>query len=254
MKTYKVTSEHKDFNKIAKQNGKTIKLSDGNIYSVKSLSKDKVVLAQKTLTRIDTIQDDKDLGKISNDSTHSNAVDEQKPSEGVAKLDLPKAPNDGRLDREHTVDKPKDSPNIPTGGGMNPIYDTNEKNEPEKTTDLLGNQGTITKASKEDIIKIAGQMLQQNMITIDELPNKIAELEQAPISTINDVKTLLNKTDKVANKVEKGLQKEASGSEVPLILKTSSQDTTSNLIQSLQSLSTLNQRNKDHERLSDSKY
>jgi hypothetical protein len=97
-------------------------------------------------------------------------------------------------------------------------------------------------------------MLQQNMITIDELPNKIAELEQAPISTINDVKTLLNKTDKVANKVEKGLQKEASGSEVPLILKTSSQDTTSNLIQSLQSLSTLNQRNKDHERLSDSKY
>lgn len=256
MKTYKVTSTHKDFNKIAKQVGKNIKLSDGNIYSVKSLSNNKVILAQTTLTRINTLQDDKDLGKISDDTTHSNAVDEKKPSEGVAKLDIPKAPNDGRLEREHTVDKPKDMPTIPTGGGMNELYDTNEKNTPEKTTDLLGNQGAISLASKTDAIKIAGQMLQKHMISIDDLPNKIAELEQAPISTINDIKNLLNdKQEKIATKVEKGLQKEASGLEVPLVLKTSAtKDNHSNLIQSLHSLSTLNQRNKDHERLSDNKY
>lgn len=246
MKTYTVSSNHKDYKNLLKKAkaNNTVKLSDGNSYKA-SLKDNKIVLAQTSTLKRVTLEDDKDLGKLSEDKTHSMAQDEQKPSEGVAKVDIPEAPNDGRLSREHTVDKPKDLPEIPTGGGMNEMYDTNEKNTPEKTDELLGNQGG-KKASKDDIFKIAGELVKQNLISPNDLLKKVTELENASSSIINDYKNILASA-------KKGLQKEASGLEVPIVQKSTNNDNNSNLIQNLHKLSTLNKRNEDFKRFSANK-
>lgn len=247
MKNYKVSSNHKDYKKILKKakTNSVVKLSDGNLYKA-SLEKNIITLAQTSTLKKVNLEEDKDLGKISDDKTHSMAQDEVKPSEGLAKVDIPEAPNDGRLTREHTVDKPKNLPEIPTGGGMNKTYDTNEKNTPEKTDEILGNQGG-KKASKDDIFKIAGELLKQNLISPNDLLAKVTELENASTSVIDDYKNILASA-------KKGLQKEASGLEVPIVQKSTNKDNNSNLIQSLQQLSTLNQRNEEYRKFSAKKY
>lgn len=224
--------------------------------------------AQKAVTpkRVDNLEDDPDLnnssgpgkGKTHIDKVHSQAVDEKKPSEGVNEPDVPEAPNGGRLTHEHTVEKADGTPNIPANGGMNPQYDQNEKNKPEKIDQMLGNAAINTTANEKDrAIKIAGLMIKNKMITPDELPNKIAELSRLTPQLLNDFENLMQK--EASSK--KGLQKEAQSlsaitawqtpidQQHPDTVVKNPKDKNSDMINKMSSLFTLDKRNKDFEKI-----
>lgn len=209
------------------------------------------------LNRKKNLEDDPDInqssgpgkGKTHEDKTHSLGVDEKKPSEGMEEPSIPEAPNDGRLAREHTVDKAKDGPTVPSGGGMNPDYDQNEKNKPEKQDQLLGKENDASATASvrhDDAVKIAGQLLKAQMITVDELSNKINELSKATPDILKDYQTLL----KSANE-NKGMRKQAkTGTLEGSIIRTAEtkSDETNQLKDNVQQLFTLNNRNNDYER------
>lgn len=207
--------------------------------------------AQKVSPKpVKNLEDDPDLnqnGKTHADATHSLAIDEKKPSEGMNEPNVPEAPNGGTLKNEHTYDNKLEGPTIPAGGGMNPDYDQNEKNKPEKLEQTRGkdsSNGALASTNNERAIKIAGQMLKSQMITIDELPNKIAELSKASSAILDDYDTMIKSA---SNK--KGLQKTASaGSETAFQLNIHgkgppNQDTTN----TIQGLFSLDKKNKSYE-------
>ena len=51
----------------------------------------------------------------------------------MSEPDVPEAPNQGQLEKEHDVTNDLDGPEVPAGGGQHPDYDTNEDFAPEKT-------------------------------------------------------------------------------------------------------------------------
>jgi len=164
-----------------------------------------------TLTRKDKgLQDDKDIAPVKSNKTHSMAKDEQPLTEGGP--DVPSAPSNGQLKNEHTFDNKLNGPDVPVGGGVNKQYDTNG-NDPEKTTETLGNTGTeVIAEAKADIVKeatrIAGEMLKQEKITTDDLQDKIAYLSQLPMPLLKQFETDVVK--KAEQTFEAGLQKKAS--------------------------------------------
>jgi len=188
-------------------------------------------------------------GKIHVDKSHSLGVDEKKPSEGMDKPSVPEAPNDGRLKREHTVECPKDGPTIPSGGGSHPEYDQVEKYDPEKQDQVLGKENDIAAVAairRDEAVKIAGQLLKLNQITIDDLPRKINELSKATPEIIKHYETFIRQASS-----SKGLRKSASleALEAPIVQKTAGQDETqSGLKENVQNLFTLSKRNQDYER------
>lgn len=221
----------------------------------KEIKKESQTVSPKS---VDKLEDDPDInqssgagqGKTHVDKAHSLGVDEKKPSEGMDAPSVPEAPNDGRLAREHTVDKAKDGPEIPAGGGKNSDYDQNEKNDPEKQDQLLGKQNdmaAMASVSRDEAVKIAGQMLKAQMITIDELPSKINELSKATPEILKDYENLI----RTANDT-KGMRKAASSDsvETPLLQRTAgaTNETQSKLKENVQNLFTLEGRNKDFER------
>jgi len=244
---------------------KIVKLQDNNKYDmIQDQNGNLILIAQKpeeikkesqtvTPNKVDSLEKDPDInqssgagkGKVKEDKTHSLAVTEQKPSEGMEAPDTPEAPNAGQLAREHTVDNKLDGPEIPAGGGSNPEYDQVEKYDPEKQDQLLGKQNDIAAmASHDEAVKIAGQMLKANLITIDELPNKVNELSKATPEALRDYENMLHTAS-----AEKGMQKEASSDavETALVQKTTGTETAT-LKDDIQSLFRLDGRNRDHER------
>lgn len=205
---------------------------------------------------VKSLEDDPDInqtsgpgkGKVKADDTHSLAVDEKKPSEGMSEPSVPAANNGGQLKREHTYDNKLDGPEIPAGGGSNPDYDTNEKNEPEKLDQTLGKENDVTASDKRnDAIKIAGRMLKENLISPEELSSTIDKLANATPEILKDYEKM------IANN-NKGLQSKASANtvETPIIQKTANNDS-NNLEESIKSLFTLDKRNSDYERFSSDK-
>lgn len=251
--SYVVTPENKLYKglktKLASKET-TVTLNDGVEYEI-STSKENIILAAKkkkdevhvkmqnpkhenkpklpkkaqsakSLTRKeDGLADDPDLnhsGKTHTDKTHSLAVDEVAPSEGVKKPDVPTAPSKGQLKNEHTFDNTLKGPEVPTGGGSNKKYDTNEDYDPEKTTETLGLASTETYAdAKVDLVKeatrIAGEMLKKSMITPDELQDKISYLSQLPMPLLKQYESEMI-TKKADLNIEAGLQKKASKDDV----------------------------------------
>lgn len=214
----------------------------------------------KTPNNVKKLEDDKDLnpssgpgaGKTHADEKHSLGVDEKKPSEGMNEPSVPEAPNGGQLTREHTYTNDLDEPEFPAGGGSNPEYDTVEKYDPEKQEQILGKENDIAAmaSSNEEAVKIAGQLLKLNEITIDELPKKVKELSKASPETLADIKNLIAKASGM-----KGLRRQASKDsvETPFLLKTSGvqDDKSSDLKSAVQSMFTLNKRNEDYQDLVD---
>ena len=244
----------------------SVKLQDGNTYDmIQDQNNNFVLIAQNSKKikesqsvspkKVDDLESDPDInqssgagkGKVKEDKTHSLAITEQKPSEGVEEASKPEAPNAGQLTREHTVDNKLDGPTIPAGGGSNPEYDTVEKYDPEKLDQMLGKQNDIAAmASHDEAVKIAGQMVKANLISIDELQNKVKELSQATPEIIRDYENMIR-----AAYSKKGMQKEASADAVEnpaLVQKTAETDTKNQLKNDIQSLFRLDGRNRDHER------
>lgn len=264
-----VQKGHQHYNALQKKANAgdwVVKLQDGKTYDMSTdQSGNFILIAQnsseikkesqtKTPNKVDTLVDDPDInqssgpgkGKTHADETHSLAVTEKKPSEGMDEPSVPEAKNKGQLTREHTYDNELDGPEIPAGGGMNPDYDENEKNKPEKQDQMLGKQdGGAALASHDEAVKIAGQMIKSNLITIDELPAKVQELSRVPKATLKDYERLIA----VASS-KRGLQKESSAGavETAFVQKTAANDTPNNLKDYIQSLFRLDQRNRDHEK------
>lgn len=257
-------------NKKANAGETTVKLQDNKVYNMlKDQSGNFVLVAQNssknikesqtvTPNKVDSLVDDPDInqksgpgkGKTHGDETHSLAVTEKKPSEGMKEPSVPEAPNKGQLSREHTYDNDLSGPEIPAGGGMNSDYDENEKNKPEKLDQMLGKQnGGAATASHDEAIKIAGQMVKANLISIDELPAKVQELLRVPSAALKDYEKLIQ-----AASSKKGLQKEASPGavETAFFQKTAANEQV-NLKDDIQSLFRLDQRNRDHEKWSQDK-
>lgn len=189
-----------------------------NCCNCKQASAKKNVKTSQTVSpkSVEKLEDDPDInqtsgpgqGKTHADQKHSLGVDEKKPSEGMEEASTPEAPDAGQLKREHTYDNKLEGPTIPAGGGMNPDYDQNEKNTPEKLDQTLGKENDIAamaNTNRDRAIKIAGQMLKAQTITLDELPNKIAELSNASATILDDYEKMLKEA---SNK--KGLQKAAN--------------------------------------------
>jgi len=266
-----VQKGHKHYDALKKQAAKNnwvVKLQDGKLYNMSVDQNKSFILVAKnnpeikkesqttSPNRVDTLVDDPDInqssgagkGKVKSDETHSLAVTEKKPSEGISEPSVPSAPNKGRLSKEHTYDNTLNLPEYPAGGGMNSEYDTNEKNKPEKTDQLLGLQhGGAATASSDEAIKIAGQMVKANLITIDDLPAKIQELSRASKEVLKDYEKLISKASS-----NKGMQKQASSDEAvetsAIVQKTNVTETQDTLKDGIQSLFRLDVRNRDHER------
>jgi len=207
---------------------------------------------------VDKLEDDPDInqssgpgqGKTHADEAHSLGVDEKKPSDGMSEPEVPEAPEGGQLAREHTYDNALEGPEIPAGGGMNPDYDENEKNTPEKLDQTLGKHNDIAamaEMNRERATKIAGQMLKAQQITIDELPDKINELAKVSSNVLDDYESMMKQASQ-----KKGLQKAATAgsTETSFQLQTHATDdqaTDVPLKDQVQSLFKLDQRNKDFE-------
>lgn len=274
MKTAKVVNPtHKIYGKLVQKiaNGETsVKLTDDNVYEMQIDEKKNVILAQKTkesqtvsLKVKKSLEDDPDInqtsgpgkGKVKSDKAHSLAVDEKKPSEGMSEPSVPKAPNGGRLQREHTVEKAKDGPNIPAGGGSNPEYDTVEKYSPEKLDETLGkDRGLGAVAENHELaVKIAGKLLKANKITVDELPNTIDELSKKSVAEILDTFEGAVKTAETTEGIQKTAATQVVESLPAAVTNVKGEQEGKNLRGSIQGLFTLNQRNEDYARYSQDK-
>lgn len=239
--------------KKAQSGENNIQLTDGNFYNMSIDKNNNIILAQVKVERMeDGLADDPDLnpksgpgaGKTHDDSTHSLAVDEKKPSEGMNKPDVPQAPNGGQLSREHSSEVPKDGPEIPTGKGMDPEKDKNKELEPEKTNRTLGND-TYVGASNDEAMKIAGQMLKANLISIDDLPNKVQELSKSTPEIRADYKKLIAQAYDT-----KGMKKEASINTSEIVFNNPTNDTNdSKSKNTIGDLFTLSKRNNDYANL-----
>ncbi|KKK52385.1 hypothetical protein LCGC14_3105450, partial [marine sediment metagenome] len=204
---------------------------------------------------VDKLEDDPDInqssgpgqGKTHADEAHSLGIDEKKPSEGMEEPSVPEAPEGGQLKREHTYDNALEGPTIPAGGGMNPDYDQNEKNTPEKLDQTLGKENDIAAMAeiRDRATKIAGQLLKAQQITIDELPDKITELAKAGSRVLDDYENMMK-----AASTKKGLQKAANvGSpETSFQINTpATDDEQVTLKDNIQGLFKLDKRNRDYE-------
>ncbi len=204
---------------------------------------------------VEKLEDDPDInqssgpgmGKTHADEAHSLGVDEKKPSEGMNEPSVPEAPEGGQLKREHTYDNKLEGPSIPAGGGMNPDYDQNEKNTPEKLDQTLGKENDIAAMAetRERATKIAGQLLKTQQITVDELPDKISELAKAGSGVLDDYEKMMK-----AASTKKGLQKAATvGSpETSFQLNTPATDEEQVLLRNnIQGLFKLDGQNRDYE-------
>ena len=204
----------------------------------------------KKLENADNIQNDaaSEIGKFqaNKDNPKSGNPITPKDSADLGKLEAGDSSFMGH-EKETLTSVPKEdnaAPEIPVGGGMNPKYDNNDKNAPEKQT---AHKGTViasgdtesSAAKKEAATRVAGRKLKAGMITIDKLASEIEKLSRYESSDLRDLENALFGASK------KGLDTVAKGSEKPLIIseKSNQRKIASELKDSLQSLFTLNKKN-----------
>ena len=102
---------------------------------------------------------------------------------------------------------------------------------------------------RERAVKVAGQLLKANKITIDALPKKVEELAKATPEVLQDYETFLRQA-----KETNGMTRQASADApdtIPIVQKSANRDNKNNLVDSIQSLFRLDQRNKEYERYSE---
>lgn len=253
---YRVTPEHNMYVSLLQKAAKgvnIVKLADQNTYEFSLDSDNNMILklqnsskimkeSQTVSPKVVKLEDDPDIKPVKADETHSMAADEKKPSEGMSEPSVPEAPNGGRLTNEKTVEKAKNGPDVPAGGGTNPAYDENDKNTPEKLDQMLGKSNEVV-ASTDEVTKLAGRMLKANLIAVDELPTMVKMLSKATPEILKDYET------RVLASSSKGLQKAATAGAVENIPIMPSGNTNKvNFTEALQSLMTLQNRNNQYEK------
>lgn len=271
--TWNVPKGHQHYEALKKKASAgqwVVELQDNNTYDMTlgkngftliAQNNEKIKKESQTVTpnTVKDLQDDPDInpssgpgaGKTHVDKAHSLGVTEPKPSEGMSEPSVPDG-GDGQLAREHTYTNKLEGPTIPAGGGSHPEYDQNEKNDPEKLDQTLGKENDLAAMAKnnDDAVKIAGQMLKANLITIDELSDQVKKLSGATPEILRDYENMIRNAE-----TRRGMQKEASADSVETvgIVQKTVNTNVRNFADDIQSLMTLNQRNEDHERYTQEK-
>jgi hypothetical protein len=197
---------------------------------------DRLVQASETkLEEPKPVSEDKDIGEFSNNKDHSNTPEEMK-RKPFAEGEKPEVPEgDGKAfighEEESIGDIPKtgkNAPNYPAGGGRDTSkFDKNEKNAPEK---MNKDKGTViaksneesNKAKNDAAFKLAGIMLQRNLIQATQLADEVDKLMKYDLDHIK----MLEKTI-TASAGNKGLDTASNGVETPMIVpETSNQKKT----------------------------
>jgi hypothetical protein len=129
-------------------------------------------------------------------------------------------------EKESIGDKPteKDTPSIPIKDDRIKGEKDNDKIKPEKEDQAIGNasKGGVTAESKShkivqaEAFRLAGRMLQNNMIKPENLFTKVAELSSYEIVQLKDLEKGMFEMAK------KGLNTPAGGLEQPLIISEAS--------------------------------
>lgn len=211
------------------------------------------IAEEKTLKAPAQLKDDADIGTVSNNKDHSNTPEGMKikPFAEGESPEVPEAGNGAFMGHEEesigdVPKSPKNHPKFPAGGGKNPKYDRNEKNDPEKQDH---DKGTVIASGDEESLvarrkaaeKLAGKMIAKGIITAEQISTKIAELSRYQIEQIADYeKSLFGVTAK------KGLDTVAKGAQTPLVIhanKNGKDDPAVELKSKLQSLFSLDRLN-----------
>ena len=100
-----------------------------------------------------------------------------------------------------------------TGGQLGAGSSTKKSNKP-KTATASGSKES-NESSKDAAIKLAGKMLEGKIISSNDLPSKIAELERYEVSQIRDIEKAMFRQASVA---QKGLVTASKGVERPLVI------------------------------------
>jgi hypothetical protein len=192
------------------------------------------------------------IGEISSNKDNPKSGNPIKPFEDGQKLNKSEVQKgDSSLmghEKETLVHVPKENnsaPSVPAGGGMNPKYDHDKKNSPEKETEI---KGTVIAGSDEETLairkaeatRVAGRKLKAGKITIDDLAAEIEKLSRYDVSDLRDLE------NSIFGAVKKGLDTVAKGSERALIIseKSNYKNPSSELKDSIQSLFNLDKMNK----------
>jgi hypothetical protein len=216
---------------------------------------DNIKKAQETKVKRVNVQDDKDLGQISGDSFIGKEKDSigEVPAANTTPSGTTGGTSAGFLgkEKESIGDKPteKDTPSIPVKDDRIKGEKDNEKIKPEKEDQAIGNasKGGVTAKSEPNKIvqaeafRLAGRMLQNNMIKPENLATKVAELSSYEVAQIKDLEKGMFETAK------KGLNTPAGGLEQPLIISEASnvRDGKNELQNQLENLFSLTKRNKN---------
>jgi hypothetical protein len=212
------------------------------------------IAEEKTLKAPAQLKEDSDIGTVSNNKDHSNTPEGMKitPFAEGESPEVPEAGNGAFMGHEEESigeipKSPKNHPKFPAGGGKNPKYDRNEKNNPEKQDH---DKGTVIASRDEESLaarrkaaeKLAGKMIEKGIITAGQISTKIAELSRYQIEQIADYeKSLFGVTAK------KGLDAVSQGAQTPLVIhanKNGKNDAAVELKDKLQSLFSLDRDNR----------
>jgi hypothetical protein len=119
---------------------------------------------------------------------------------------------------------------------------------------MLGKENDLAamaSISHDEAVKVAGQMVKANLITIDELPNQVKILEGATPEILKNYEDMIRKAHST-----KGMKKAASADAVEdtsILQKTAGVETESGLKDKIQGLFRLEQRNQDFEKYAQEK-
>ena len=157
---------------------------------------------------------------------------------------------------EETPKSPQNHPDVPEDEATMGHEDDNnydpEKQVKDKGTVIAEGSGEESKqGAKEEAFRVAGRMVQEEIINPQELHTKVAELSQYTPALIRDYEkaAFSNKTKKQSSKKvseNKGLDTVSEGLERPLVIneRSNQKDGNNELVSKLQSMFGLEQQNK----------
>jgi hypothetical protein len=177
-------------------------------------------LAKDMGLSVHTVQDDPDIGQVSNGKPHKDST-----QEGFS-ADTPDVPENGGqpLSAEKGEGFKVDVPSIPAGDGQLG-HESELGLEGEKQNQITGGQDgqggaknykskKASSASNEVAIKLAAKMVENGIIKAEQMPAKLSELQRYDVSQLRDLeKAMFNRPS-----ATKGLKVASSGVEQPLVI------------------------------------
>lgn len=180
-------------------------------------------LAKEMSLSVNTVQEDPSIQPVK--GKDSLAVDGFDPVENGGKplssehgegfdAETPSIPaGEGSMGHEKEMGLTPEKQEQITGGQLGAGSSTKKSNKPKTATASSSKESN--ESSKDAAIKLAGKMVESKIISANELPSKIAELERYEVSQIRDIEKAMFRQASVA---QKGLVTASKGVERPLVI------------------------------------